>query len=71
MSLICACNGSYYGGGFNPSPDARPDDGVLDFFIVQGVPAFHLARSSGITPRERRTCPKVITHVRGADRHRV
>ena len=26
-SLACACNGRYYGGGFNPCPTARPDDG--------------------------------------------
>ena len=33
-ALIAACNGRFYGGGFNPSLHARPDDGVLDFYIV-------------------------------------
>ena len=37
MTLVCACNGSFYGGGFNPFPDARPDDGALDFLIIRGV----------------------------------
>ena len=25
-SLICACNGRFYGGGFNPVPEAEPDE---------------------------------------------
>ena len=33
-ALICACNGRYYGGGFNPVPDAMPDDGVMDTLLV-------------------------------------
>lgn len=37
FTLICACNGRYYGGGFNPSPDALPDDGVLNFLVIPAV----------------------------------
>lgn len=37
FTLICACNGQWYGGSFHPSPDAVPDDGLLDFVIVKGV----------------------------------
>ena len=33
-SIICICNGRYYGGGFMPVPDAMPDDGVLDVLAV-------------------------------------
>ena len=29
-SLLCVCNGRYYGGGFMPVGEAMPDDGVLD-----------------------------------------
>jgi len=36
-SLVCACNGRYYGGGFNPVPDALPNDGKLDFLVVKSV----------------------------------
>ncbi|MBR1781229.1 MAG: diacylglycerol kinase family lipid kinase [Oscillospiraceae bacterium] len=36
-TLIAACNGRWYGGSFNPAPDALPDDGLLDFIIVEGV----------------------------------
>ncbi|NMA24962.1 MAG: lipid kinase, partial [Clostridiales bacterium] len=29
FALVCACNGRFYGGGFNPVPEALPDDGIL------------------------------------------
>jgi diacylglycerol kinase family enzyme len=37
FALVCACNGRYYGGGFNPVPDAMPDDGLIDFLVVNRV----------------------------------
>ena len=37
FTLLCACNGRYYGGGFNPSTTALPDDGALDFVIIKAV----------------------------------
>lgn len=37
MTIICACNGSFYGGGFHPVPEARPDSGKLEFLIIKGV----------------------------------
>ncbi len=36
-TLVCACNGNYYGGGFNPVPEAEVDDGMIDFLIVEPV----------------------------------
>ena len=36
-SLVSVCNGRYYGGGFNPSLTARPDDGVLNTLVVKKV----------------------------------
>lgn len=66
MSLICACNGSYYGGGFHPVPEARPDDGVLDFLIVKGVSRLAFVRLIGAYSKGRYAeMPTVITHVRG------
>ncbi len=44
FALISACNGQYYGGGFNPTKIAVPDDGVLDMLIVNKVSRFTLAR---------------------------
>jgi len=37
QTLICACNGRYYGGGFNPVPDADPSDGKLEVLLVRDV----------------------------------
>ena len=66
MSLICACNGSYYGGGFHPVPEARPDDGVLDFLIVKGVSRLSFVKLVGAYAKGKYAeMPKVITHVRG------
>ena len=37
LNLVCVCNGRFYGGGFNPTNDARPDDGLMDVLIASGV----------------------------------
>ena len=37
MTFICICNGRYYGGGFNPIPEADPADGMLDVLLVDKV----------------------------------
>ncbi|MBR4972480.1 MAG: diacylglycerol kinase family lipid kinase [Oscillospiraceae bacterium] len=37
QTMICACNGRYYGGGFNPVPEADPTDGLLDVLLVKQV----------------------------------
>ena len=68
MSLICACNGSYYGGGFHPVPEARPDDGVLDFLIVKGVSRLSFVKLIGAYSKGKYAeMSEVITHVRGDD----
>ena len=44
-SIICICNGRYYGGGFMPVGEAQPDDGVLDMWWCPrsvGPPFFRL-----------------------------
>ena len=46
-SLLCICNGRYYGGGFQPVPEAMPDDGVLDMLYVPKVSLFTFARLVG------------------------
>ena len=35
QTFICVCNGRYYGGGFNPVPEADPTDGMLDVLLVK------------------------------------
>ena len=37
MTFVCVCNGRYYGGGFNPVPEADPADGKLDVLLVDKV----------------------------------
>ncbi|MGN1002379.1 MAG: diacylglycerol/lipid kinase family protein [Oscillospiraceae bacterium] len=66
MSLICACNGRYYGGGFNPVPEARPDNGKLEFLIVKGISRAAFLRLVGHYAKgEYANYPKYITHVTG------
>lgn len=36
-TFICVCNGRFYGGGFNPVPEANPADGLLDVLVVKKV----------------------------------
>ena len=35
QTFICVCNGRFYGGGFNPVPEADPADGMLDVLLVK------------------------------------
>jgi YegS/Rv2252/BmrU family lipid kinase len=37
QTFVCVCNGRYYGGGFNPIPEADPSDGLLDVLVVREV----------------------------------
>ena len=37
QTFVCICNGRYYGGGFNPVPEADPTDGLLDVLLVKKV----------------------------------
>lgn len=37
FTFVCVCNGRYYGGGFNPVPEADPADGKLDVLLVKKV----------------------------------
>ena len=46
-TLICACNGQYYGGGFNPVPEADPTDGMMEVLIVEKVSRLKVAQVVG------------------------
>ena len=37
QTMICVCKGRFYGGGFNPVPEADPRDGKLEVLIVKKV----------------------------------
>ena len=47
QSLICVCNGRWYGGGFHPMPGARLDDGMLDVLIIRDISLLTVARVIG------------------------
>ena len=66
-SLVCACNGRYYGGGFNPSPRARPDDGLMDVFVVKKVSVLEFALLIGRYAKgEADKLPKYVRHLNTA-----
>ena len=46
-SFVCVCSGRYYGGGFNPVPDADPCDGILDVLLVKKVGITQIASLIG------------------------
>ena len=67
-SLVCVCNGRFYGGGFNPSLDARPDDGVLDILIVKKVNIFQFATLIGkYASGHGDELTQFVTHLRGEE----
>ena len=67
-TLVCVCNGRYYGGGFNPSPDARPDDGELDMYIVKKVSLLQFASLIGKYSAGRANeLPDIVTHLKGRE----
>ena len=67
-TLVCACNGRYYGGGFNPSLTARPDDGILDVFIVKDVRLYQVPSLIGKYAAGRADeLPDYVTHLRGTE----
>lgn len=50
--LMCAiCNGKAYGGGFLAAPEAVPDDGWLDVFIIRKVGRLTIAKLLGMYKR--------------------
>ena len=46
-TLICACNGRFYGGGFNPVPEADPADGTMEVLLVKKVSRLKVAKVVG------------------------
>lgn len=71
QTLICVCNGCWYGGSFHPVPDARPDDGQLDVLLVKPVGLLRLATAIGRYKQgEYRRFPNLISHCR-TDKLRV
>ncbi len=65
-TMLVACNGRYYGGGFNPVPEAMPDDGLIDFLLVGPVTPLTVARVvKKYQNGQHASLPEYITWVRG------
>ena len=47
QTMICVCSGRFYGGGFNPVPEADPTDGMLDVLLVKKVTRLQVAQVVG------------------------
>ena len=65
QTLVCVCNGRWYGGGFNPMPDSEPDDGLLDVLIIKKVNLMQVAKiiakyKKGLYAQ----FPELIRHIR-------
>ena len=65
MTLICICNGQYYGGGFHPVPEADPTDGLLDVLLIEKVSRLKVAQVIGKFKDGRyKELPKLVRHIK-------
>lgn len=60
MTMVSICNGRYYGGGFNPVPEADPSDGMLDVLLVKKVTRFQVA---GVVGKYKNGRYKELSHL--------
>ena len=67
-TVICICNGRYYGGGFMPVGEAMPDDGILDMLVVPKVSRLTFVRLVGDYGKGKYLKhPKLIKHFHGQE----
>lgn len=65
QTMICVCNGRFYGGGFNPVPEADPCDGLLDVLLVKKVSRFQVPWVVGKYKNGRyKELPHLVRHFR-------
>lgn len=63
-TMICVCNGRFYGGGFNPVPQADPTDGILDVLVVKSVKRRQVPGVVGKYKNGRyRELPELVRHI--------
>ena len=64
-TLVCVCNGRFYGGGFNPVPEADPGDGMLEVLVVEKVSRLKVAQVvSKYKKGQYAKYPELIRHFR-------
>ena len=65
QTMICVCNGRFYGGGFNPVPTADPSDGMLEVLAVTHVSRLLVPLVIGKYKSGRyKELPKLVRHFR-------
>ena len=65
QTMVCACNGRFYGGGFNPVPEADPSDGKMDVLLVSKVSRLQVAQVVGKYKAGRyKDLPHLVRHFR-------
>ena len=63
FTMICVCNGRFYGGGFNPVPEADPADGLLDVLLVTKVSRLMVPKVIGKYKNgQYKELPKLVRH---------
>ena len=63
-TFVCMCNGRFYGGGFNPVPEADPADGLMDVLLVDRVSLLQIPGIIGKYKNGRyKELPHVVRHV--------
>ncbi|MEE1199530.1 MAG: diacylglycerol kinase family protein [Christensenellales bacterium] len=65
--IVCACNGTRFGGGIKICPDARIDDGLLDIVIVEGLTKKRIPWTLVQLAREKILQEKITLHERAGD----
>ena len=65
LTLVCVCNGSWYGGSYHPVPEASMFDGLLDVLAVRHVSRLTVARVIGAYQKGKYAdYPDLISHYR-------
>ena len=65
QTMICVANGRFYGGGFNPVPDASPCDGWLDVLLVKKLNLLQVATVIGKYKKGMYAqLPDLVRHIR-------
>ena len=73
-TLLLAANGRFYGGGYNPVPEADPTDGLLDILMIDAVDVLTVMKViGGYKAGQHRKFSRWIHHLRAKEltiRHR-
>ena len=65
QTFVCVCNGRFYGGGFNPVPEADPTDGLLDVLLVDKVSLLQVPAVIGKYKAGRyKELPRLVRHLK-------